>query len=287
MRQPIANKSHYANGVTLLDTQFNDFFSHEKGPGALPAQNLDGNEAIKGIIVPHSPLSLCGPCSAWGYKALAELPEKPDLFFIIAQAQHSTQAGATMQTFLTPYGEVRVDQGFLRELVAKGNIELNDDVHNTESVIEIQLPFLQFINKQKMEGVKIIPLFINNQINIDELSVDIKELLVEQDKTAAFIFVSNFTSYGREFKYVPFTDNIQDNIVELDKKLFNALTTNDKEGFFDIIKEDLVPLSGYFALELYFKLFGDRPISLEQYYLSGDLNGTYSTSVSYACLLIK
>lgn len=287
MRQPIANKSHYANGITLLDAQFNELFHHEKGPGALLATKLEGNEQLKGIIVPHAPLPLCGACSAWAYKALGEMPEKPDVYFIIAQAQHSTGAGATMQTFLTPYGEVRVDQGLLRELVAKGNIELNDEVHNTESCIEIQLPFLQFINKSKMEGVKILPLFVNSESNINEISVDIKEALLEQNKTAAFIFVSNFTSYGREFKYVPFTDNIQEEIVELDKKLFNALTENDKETFFEVVNEDLIPLSGYFVFELYFKLFGDRPITLEQYYLSGDLNNTYTTSVSYASLLIK
>lgn len=182
---------------------------------------------------------------------------------------------------------MRVDQALMRELVAKGNLELNDEVHNQESVIEIQLPFIQFINKSKMEGVKIIPLFINNKTDIDVLSVDIKEVLLEQSKTAAFIFVSNFTSYGRDFKYVPFTDNIQEGIVELDKKLFNALTTNDKELFFETIKDNVVPISGYYPLQLYFKLFGDRPIELEQYYLSGDLNNTYTASVSYASLIVK
>ena len=44
MRQPIANKSHYANGITLLDKQFDEFFHHEKGPGALPASRLENNE---------------------------------------------------------------------------------------------------------------------------------------------------------------------------------------------------------------------------------------------------
>ncbi|MCA9477618.1 MAG: AmmeMemoRadiSam system protein B [Nanoarchaeota archaeon] len=287
MRQPIANKSHYANGITLLDKQFDDLFHHEKGPGALPASKLENNTDLKGIIVPHAPLPLCGPCASWAYKALAEMPEKPDVYFLIGQAQHSTGAGATMETHQTPYGEARVDQTLLRAIVEKGHLALNDKLHQEESVIEVQLPFLQFINKSRMEGIKIIPLLLNTDSEINELAVDIKETLLEQNKKAAFIFITNFTSYGRDFKYVPFTDNIQEQIVDLDKKLFGALTTNDKDTFFEIVKENVIPISGYAALQMYFKLFGDRPIELEQYYLSGDLNNTYTASVSYAALVIR
>ena len=286
MREPIANKTHYPNGSTLLDKEFDEIFHHEKGPGALPSK-LDSNESIRGVIVPHAPLKLCGPCAAWAYKALAEDPQKPDIYILIGQAQKSKESGATMETHITPYGEVRVDQSFLRELVAKGHIRLNDKLHREESVIEVQLPYLQFIHRQRLETIKIVPLLLGLDDDIDELVVDIKETLVEQNKTAKFVFITNFTSYGREFHYVPFTENIQENIAEQDRTLFEAITEHDKEAFFEAVKEKMIPLSGYVPLQVYFKLFAENETDLEQYYLSGDINGNYMATVSYAALVIK
>ncbi len=289
MRQPIANKTHYANGITLLDKQFDELFHHKLGPGALPATKLYQEEtrSINAIITPHATYDLAGPCAAWSYKALAEEGVFADVYIIIGQAQHKTGAGTTMQTFQMPYGEVRTDQNFLRELIAKGNISLNDELHNEESVIEVQLPFLQFINKGHAEQIKIAPLLINADTNIEELSVDIKETLLEQKKTAVFIFVTHFTSYGRLFHYVPFTENIPENIAKIDKKLFDALLSFDKKQFFSSVDETMVPLSGFYPLRLFFQLLAPEEIRLEQNYLSGDINKDYHTTVSFASLVAK
>jgi AmmeMemoRadiSam system protein B len=290
MRNAIANKTHYPNGITLLDRKFEELFNHEKGPGALPTKpkkDRPVSEPVKAIIVPHAPYDLAGPAMAWAYKSLAEQAQKTKLFIIIAQAQHSTGAGATMQTFKTPYGEVRVDQAFLRELVNKGNISLNDEVHEKESLIEIQLPFLQYINKNHEEKIKIIPLIVNTQTNIEELSIDIKETLLEQEKTATIIYVTNLTSYGRNFHYVPFTEHIAKNLYELDKQIINSIINFDKKQFLNVLQETLAPISGFSVMELFFHLSNPKKILLEQYYLSGDINNNYLNTVGYASFVIK
>lgn len=288
MRQPIANKTHYANGITLLDKQFEGLFLHEKGPGALPAKNIsqDETEPVTGIIVPHATYEVAGPCMAWAYKHLAEQQHDTRLYIIIAQAQNSSQTGVTNETFQLPCAEVRVDQEFTRELVKKGSIAVNDKVHAEESLIEIQLPFLQYINKGEIEKIKIVPLLVGPQTNLSTLSVDIKETLLEQNKKATFVFVSNFTAYGRSFRYVPFTDSIPRNIGLLDKQLFQTIQDKDKEAFEQVVHETLVPLSGYAALQLFFTLMKGTAL-LEQHYLSGDLNNDYTNTVSYASFIIK
>lgn len=291
MRQPIANKTHYSNGITLLDRQFEEIFSHEKGPGTTPLRQQSGTsesgEKVSALIVPHAPYPLAGPCLAWAYKELAEKNNGSKLFIIIAQAQHSKLSGASMETFVTPYGEVRVDQTFLRELVAKGNIEVNDVAHEKESVIEIQLPFLQYINRSEAEKVKIVPILINAHTNIEELSVDIKETLVEQGKEATFIFVSNMTSYGRNFHYVPFTEHVAKNLADLDRQIIDSILAFDKQQFLTVLQETMAPLSGFSALELFFHLAKPKKILLEQYYISGDINQNYLNSVGYASIIVK
>lgn len=289
MRTPIANKTHYPNGITLLDKKFEELFEHEKGPGSLPLKRTfeESTEPVTAIIIPHAPYDLAGPAMAWGYKALAEEGLESNLYVIFAQGQTETGSGVTTQTFQTPYGEVRTDQTFIRSLVEKGNIKLNDKIHEKESTIEIQLPFLQFINKSAMEGVKIVPIIVNSETNFGELAVDIKETLVEQGKSATFIFVSNLTSYGRNFKYVPFTEQIPENIAHVDKQFIDAIKETNRDKFELALKDTLAPISGYYALMMFFSICKGDKVLLEQNYLSGDINKNYLTTVSYATFVVR
>lgn len=292
MRDPIANTTHYKNGSTLLDKQFNEIFEGPHGPGTMPVRmdKMNTPEAqfpVKALIVPHAPYSLSGPCAAWAYKALSEEGMDSTTYFIIAQAQKSSEAGITAETFQMPYGEVRVDQNIVRDLVAKGHIKVNEELHRNETVIEIQLPFIQFINKNRMEKVKIVPLLINEDVEFKELSADIKEVLMEQSKKAVFIFVSNLTSYGRNFHFVPFTEEIPENIAKIDKTFIDAIKKHDEEEFFEAVQVSMAPLSGYYAMKLYFPLLSPKKVTLEQNYLSGDINGDYKHCVSYASFVVR
>lgn len=288
MRNPIANKTHYPNGITLLDKKFEELFEGPRGPGSLPLKKpFEETDSVKAVIVPHAPYDLAGPAMAWGYKSLAEEGINSNLYIIFAQGQNSQEAGTTMQTFQTPYGEVRTDQTFIRSLMEKGHLKANDKIHEEETTIEIQLPFLQYINKFSMEKVKIVPIIVNSQTEFSELAVDIKETLVEQGKEASFIFVSNLTSYGRNFKYVPFTEQIPENIAHVDKQFIQAIKETDKEKFELALKDTLAPISGYYALLMFFALCKGDKVVLEQNYLSGDINKNYLTTVSYAGFVVR
>ena len=138
-----------------------------------------------------------------------------------------------------------------------------------------------------MEKVKIVPLLINEEINCKELSVDIKEILMEQNKKAVFIFVTNLTSYGRNFHFVPFTEEIPENIAKIDKLLIDAIKKHDEDEFFEAIRESMAPISGYYAMKLFFPLITAVKTTLEQNYLSGDMNGDYKHCVSYASFVVR
>ena len=185
MREPIATKTHYPNGITLLDKEFERLFNEKRGPGALPATKLEyEGDPVKAILVPHAPYNLCGEAAAWAYKTLAEESEETDFYLILAQPQFSSTGGATQETFRTPYGEVRCDQAFIRELVAKKTIDYNTEAHEKESLIEIQLPFLQFIRKPYIEKVRMVPLLVTPDMDLNKLAIDIKETLLEMKKRA-------------------------------------------------------------------------------------------------------
>lgn len=289
MRSSIANEKYYSASEQLLSKQINDLFVEDsKGPGALAAKNLDfdkDGDAVQGIIVPHAPYSLAGPCMAWAYKALAENKQDSDLYIIVAQSQHGQ--GSSMNSFVTPLGQIRPDQDFINSLIEKGHLEINEEANDKEVLIELQLPFIQFISGIHKDQIKIVPLLIGAESNLDELAVDIKETLVDQGKKATIIFVSNLTSYGRDFQYVPFTEDIPENIAKIDKRFIDAIKENNKESFELTVKESSMYPSGYFPLELYFAFFKEAEVFLEQNYLSGDINGKYNNTVSYASFVLK
>jgi len=287
MREPIANRTHYPNGPTLLDRAMEEIFESVKGPGAMPERRKErGTRRVKGIIVPHASIKLAGPCAAWGYKQLQEKGERCERYIIIAQGQKTLEAGTTFETFKMPYGEVRTDQDFVRELVKKGNIAVNDRLHMEENIIEVQLPFIQNMHRNELEKIKIVPIIVNNDTNFKELSVDIKETLMEQDKMANIIFVTNLAPFGRAFHFVPFTEEVTKNIAAIDKQLIDNIISFNEEGFFEAVHRTMVPLSGYTAMKMMFTLMNPKKITLEQNYLSGDINNDYKNMVSYASFVI-
>jgi len=154
MRKAIVAGTFYEKAKTLLDEQIQDCFLKEKGPGALPIKNIDSvNKHTLAVISPHAGYIYSGMSAAWSFKSIAE-QEMSDLYIIIGPNHRSFESGLTSETFDLPYGFVRVDQHFARELVAKGTIKENKNIHIFEHSIEVQIPFLQFIFKKILKNLR-------------------------------------------------------------------------------------------------------------------------------------
>ena len=156
------------------------------------------------VIVPHAGYMYSGSCAAWAYKAIAEA-EMPDLFIIIGPSHNYSNSGFSMETFETPLGLARVHQDFARNLSEKGNLKQNEVIHADEHSLEVQIPFLQFIFKKQIEKIKVLPILISHDVDINKIALDIKETLIETGLKATFIISSDFTHYGPNYRYVPFS----------------------------------------------------------------------------------
>ncbi|MBU0472460.1 MAG: AmmeMemoRadiSam system protein B, partial [Nanoarchaeota archaeon] len=150
MRQARFAGVFYEKAESLLIRQIEDCFLHERGPGALPSNKI--KSSLKAVIVPHASYLYSGPCAAWGYKAIAE-SEMPDLFILIGPSHHYNESGFSMETYETPLGLVRVKQDFARKLAEKGNLKQNENLHDGEHCLEIQIPFLQYIYRKNPEKI--------------------------------------------------------------------------------------------------------------------------------------
>lgn len=280
MRQARLTGIYYHAAPTLINKQLEEAFMHEKGPGALPA-DVGKKETVHGIIVPMYPYEFSAPCSAWAYKALAEA-KTPDIVIIIGQAD---EAGLTTEPYETPYGIVRVDQPFARKLVERGHIKEKNPLFDEDDTVESQLPFIQFTYKK--ESLKILPILVTEDVKLKELAVDIKEILMETGKKAVIIVPVNFTKYGNNHGYVPFSHDQHKKVYEMDEGAIDLIKENKPLDYLKYVDDHAMNTHNYLGIVLALLTIKPKKVLLEQYYTSGDLNNDFHNFVSFASLVIK
>lgn len=276
----------YPRTSIALRKAIEDCFTGRLGPGALPAKPRVSTPPVKGIISPHAGYAYSGMAAAWSYKAIAET-RTPDLFVLIGPNHRTNESGISVETFETPLGLVRTDQEFARALIKKGNIRINEGIHIHEHSLEVQLPFLQFALSSKAEKIKILPLLVSDDLDLERAAQDLKQTITELKKEALFIVSSDFTHYGHAYGYLPFTEDIKENISKLDRDAISFILRGDAQGFENYVRTTRASICGYLAISLFLRALIFNKAKLEQYYTSGDVTGDYTNSVSYASIVFR
>jgi AmmeMemoRadiSam system protein B len=152
----------YPSSFDLLDKGIQACFTHAEGPGALPSGRVD--RRVYGILSPPGVYQDIGHINAWSYKVLGE-SSFPDVFVVLGHGQH--HEGFSTYLFSgweTPFGVVDVDKKHGNMLLSSFPELVNRvDEPADYAVIESQLPFLQFVNKDYLQDLKIIPLLITSK----------------------------------------------------------------------------------------------------------------------------
>jgi AmmeMemoRadiSam system protein B len=102
--------------------------------------------APKAMIVPHAGYIYSGPVAATAYARLLNSPGVYSRVVLLGPAHRVAFSGlaATSATaFLTPLGEVPVDQEAIRRLLDLPQVHVLDEAHRLEHSLEVHLPFLQ------------------------------------------------------------------------------------------------------------------------------------------------
>lgn len=284
MRQPRLTGIYFHGAPTLINKQLEDAFMHEKGPGALPAKLKTSKEKVKGIIVPMYPYDLSAPCAAWAYKTLAE-SETPDIIIVIGQSDKDS--GITMEPYETPFGIARVDQPFARMIIEKGHIKENNALFDDDDTIESQLPFIQFVFKNQLEKIKFLPILVTEEVKLKELAVDIKDVVMDTGKRVVVIVPVNFTSYGPNHSYVPFSHDQHKKVYELDAGAIDLIKEDKPLDFLKYIDTHAMNTNNYLGVVLALLLLKPKNVSLEQYYTSADINSDFQNFVSFAAVVLK
>lgn len=283
-RAPVAAGTFYESGFSTLDKQIRESFLHKKGPGELQIEKR--GKKISGAIVPHAGYAFSGPCAAWAYKEIGEA-EFADLYIILGTSHAGAKTAVSMDNFETPFGIVRVDQKFAHDLMKKSGLKADDTAHAHEHSIEVQLPFLQFVCKDFLTKLRILPIVVGNDVDYKKLGLDIKETIMDSGKKVCILVSGDFTHYGRNYHYLPFTSDVKKRIYDLDGKAIDFIKNMDAEGFLDYVHETGATICGSMPIALLINSIKAKKIDLLQYYTSGDILGDYKNAVGYASIVFE
>ncbi|GAA1788064.1 AmmeMemoRadiSam system protein B [Luedemannella flava] len=109
------------------------------------------------FVVPHAGYIYSGPTAAVAY---AGLPRDTRRVVLIGPAHFAPLRGcavASAQAWRTPLGEVRVEDA--SALVEAGLVTVDDDAHQREHSLEVQLPFLQRV---LADGFAVLPVVVGS-----------------------------------------------------------------------------------------------------------------------------
>ncbi len=230
----------------------------------------------KAIIVPHAGYMYSGWVAGKVYGQI----EPPEVAILLGPNHTGLGGRASLfdgEAFLTPLGKVKIEKGalnFLRERVTF--LSLDKLAHLHEHSLEVQLPFLQYINGQ----VRIVPIVILD-LSLEEIWA-LGEALAEYVKSVKEkVLLVASTDFSH---YVP-----QEVAQKKDSLAIEEIKKLSPEGFLKIVFQERISMCGYLPVACVLaacNILETREVRLVAYQTSGDIIRDYSSVVGYAGIII-
>jgi len=170
---------------------------------------------LKAIIVPHAGYIYSAAVAASAYALIAEQRASITKVVLLGPCHHVAVRGLAlpeMDSFVSPFGEVAVDQELVAAISGMPQVVPCAETHLPEHSLEVQLPFLQ----QVLDEFTLLPLVVG-QASPQEVA-EVLEVVWGGDET--LIVVSSDLSH-----YLPYAEataidrRTSDAIIELDNTL--------------------------------------------------------------------
>ncbi|MCL2149157.1 MAG: AmmeMemoRadiSam system protein B [Methanomassiliicoccaceae archaeon] len=227
MRRPAVAGRFYPADRAGLMASIEGCFAHPLGPG--PPGHASGDRSISAAIAPHAGYMASGMNAAHVYKRIAE-DGLPEAYVIIGPDHTGVPFRAVMcdEPFLTPLGPCGIHEGIASRL--KEAVPCSCEAHRREHSIEVQVPFLQYIDSDPM----IVPVIMGDQSReaAARLAAAIREACRGVD---AIIIASSDMAH-----YIPKKDAERLNLAVLGR-----VAEMDVEGMYSAIERDRVSVCGY------------------------------------------
>jgi len=237
-------------------------------------------------VVPHAGYVYSGPTAGKLYGLLTDwVPRRLLLLAPSHRVALDRIALCGAAAFATPLGNVLTDQAAISELVVCESFTIDEQAHAEEHAIEIQLPLIQRTWPGAVPAI--VPMLVPH-LEPGPARAAAAAITRLADEDTLIVVSSDFTHYGQAYRYVPFTENPAQSLEKLDSGAILRILAADPAGLRAYGRETGITMCGLeaAAVALDHRLPAGYEGALIDYARSGDRDGDYSLSVSYAAVLL-
>jgi len=246
IRKPSVAGQFYPGTKIGLNHQIQECFLDNRGIQKLPKIDQSKKD-IKGIVVPHAGYVYSGAIASFSYNDLAA-DGFADTFTILGPNHTGMGSGVSIMTdgaWETPLGSVTVNSEIAKQ-IHKGIIDCDDMAHLSEHSIEVQLPFLQFIAKEKDFDFVPICMMMQDFETAFEVGTIIAETIKNNTKKVVIIASTDFSHAGFNYMSMPPKGvRVDDYAKKQDKYAIDKIVSLDPQGLIQTIHDKNISMCGY------------------------------------------
>lgn len=233
-----------------------------------------------GVVVPHAGYMYSGGVAGKVYGRI--LP--PDIAIILGPNHTGLGERVSLfdgESFLTPLGEVELEKRLSELILSTAEFVKKDRwAHLREHSLEVQVPFLQFLNSQ----IKIVPLCLS-EMDLSEirelgkaLARAIKLYKEESEKRILIVASSDFSHYEPHSV-----------AKKKDQLAIKEILELSEENLLKVVSKERISMCGVVPVAVTLvacKELSAKNVLLVDYKTSGDITGDYSAVVGYGGIII-
>lgn len=252
----------------------------------LPRPKPPAASNICAALVPHAGYQFSGRVAA---QVLARLdPRAYERVVLLAPSHYlplrNEVSVPDVTHFRTPLGEVALDLEFLKRMRDLPGVVSDRRAHDREHAIQIQIPLLQTLFGERL---RVVPIVVGQMTPGAALnfSQQLRRLLGAR---TLVLVSSDFTHYGPNFEYVPFSEDVPRRIEALDRRVFERFAAGDLKGYWEVLEDTGATVCGRCAIAILMGMLpaGARPFEVS-YDTSGRMLQEWDNSVSYFGALVE
>jgi AmmeMemoRadiSam system protein B len=154
IREPAVAGLFYPADPQELKSMVQGMLAKADGQGVIP----------KAIISPHAGFIYSGPIAASAYARLRSARDRIERVVLLGPSHRVAFAGLALtdaQCYLTPLGEIELDQSGAAAISDLPQVRLLPQAHAQEHSLEVQLPFLQLV----LDRFRLLPIVVGDASN--------------------------------------------------------------------------------------------------------------------------